>query len=216
MILEPLIPQILSIQRIPYADKNILLAYGADPEKHNSLGLITCDQDDSLYVALDEATKQAPVDVVFAQSFYAGSAHSSGKHSGEILGVIAASDPDEIDEGIKTIEFCLKEDACFYSANDDNTVDFFPHVITSLGHYLSKESGLKLEQPMAYLVAPPIEGVIAADRAIKSANVKIVQIFPPPTKTNYSGIWLTGEINDCEAAAEAYAEAVIEVTNTPK
>ena len=43
------------------------LAYGADPARHTSLGLVTCDQDDSTYVALDEATKHAAVDVVFAR-----------------------------------------------------------------------------------------------------------------------------------------------------
>ena len=45
-------------------------------------------------MALDEATKHAEVDVVFAKSFYAGSGHASGRLSGEILGVIAASDPE--------------------------------------------------------------------------------------------------------------------------
>ena len=48
---------------------------GLDPARHVSAGLVTCDQDDSLYAALDHATKSADVDVVYAKSFYAGSAH---------------------------------------------------------------------------------------------------------------------------------------------
>ena len=47
-----------------------------------------------MYVALDEATKHAPVDVIFARSFYAGAAHASGRLSGEILGVLAAAEPE--------------------------------------------------------------------------------------------------------------------------
>ncbi len=87
MILEPITPTVLSIRRLRNADPALVRAYGGDPEKHTALGLVTCDQDDAMYVALDEATKQAPVDVIFARSFYAGAAHASGRLSGEILGV---------------------------------------------------------------------------------------------------------------------------------
>ena len=75
-LLEPIVPALLSVRRIPNADPALLAAYGADPSRHAALGLVTCDQDDALYVALDEATKHATVDVVFARSFYAGSAHA--------------------------------------------------------------------------------------------------------------------------------------------
>ena len=53
-----------------------------------------------MYVALDEATKHAPVDVIFAKSFYAGAAHASGRLSGEILGVLAAREPEAIEHGL--------------------------------------------------------------------------------------------------------------------
>ena len=62
----------VSVRRLPNADP------GDDPRlwrrsrTHVSLGLVTVDQDDPTYVALDEATKHAPVDVIFAKSFYAG------------------------------------------------------------------------------------------------------------------------------------------------
>ena len=157
MILDPIVPRVLSVRRIPNADPALLRAYGADPERHRSLGLVTCDQDDPTYVALDEATKHAPVDVVFARSFYAGSAHASGRLSGEILGVLAAADPDEIDEGLAALVRCLEHDACFYAADDKGTITVFPHVIASLGRYLSAAAGLPVGAPMAYLVAPPME-----------------------------------------------------------
>ncbi|MCC6521532.1 MAG: BMC domain-containing protein, partial [Polyangiaceae bacterium] len=156
-ILEPMVPTVLSVRRIPAAHPDLLRSYGADPARHASLGLVTCDQDDPTYVALDEATKHARVDVVFARSFYAGSAHASGRLSGEILGVLAAADPDEIDEGLHALVRCLEHDACFYRADDAGSVAVFPHVIASLGHYLSREAGLAPGQSMAYLVAPPLE-----------------------------------------------------------
>jgi ethanolamine utilization protein EutL len=215
MILEPIVPTILSVRRLAHPDAAVLAAYSADPDRHTSLGLVTCDQDDSLYVALDEATKHANVDVVYARSFYAGAAHSSGRLSGEILGVLAAADPDEIDEGLAALSRCLEHDACFYAADDKAEVVVFPHVITALGHYLSAQAGLEPGTAMAYLVAPPIEAAIAFDAAMKAADVRAAKVFPPPTETNFSAAWLSGELDACEAAAMAFAEAVVDVAARP-
>lgn len=216
MILAPIPPRVLSVRRLPGADPAVLRAYGADPDRHRALGLVTCDQDDPAYVALDEATKHAPVDVVFARSFYAGAAHASGRLSGEILGVIAGADADEVDEGLAALLRCLEHDACFYAADDKGTVTVFPHVIASLGRYLSGLSGLAPGDAMAYLVAPPMEATIALDAALKAADVRAQKVFPPPSETNFASAWLAGDLPACQAAAEAYARAVIEVAAWPR
>ena len=216
MILEPITPTVLSVRRLPNADPAVLAAYGADPARHASLGLVTCDQDDALYVALDEATKHAAVDVVFARSFYAGAAHASGRLSGEILGVLAAAEPQAIEAGLAALLGCLAHDACFYDADGKRTVTVFPHVIASLGEYLSREAGLAPGSAMAYLVAPPIEATIGLDAALKAAEVRTVRVVPPPTETNFACAWLTGTLDACEAAALAYAAAVVDVALTPK
>lgn len=216
MILEPITPIVLAVRRLPNADPAMIRAYGGDPEKHRSLGLITVDQDDPTYVALDEATKHAPIDVIFAKSFYAGSAHASGRLSGEILGVIAASEPEAIDAGLEALLRCLAHDACFYDADGKRGVTVFPHVISSLGEYLAREAGLSPGDPMAYLVAPPIEASIGLDAALKAADVRAVRVMPPPTETNFAAAWLAGSLPDCEAAAMAFAQAVVEVAASPK
>lgn len=211
MILDRIVPRVLSVRRLPGADPALLAAYGADPERHRALGLVTVDQDDPTYVALDEATKHAPVDVVFAKSFYAGSGHASGALSGEILGVIAGADMADVDAGLSALLRCLEHDACFYKANDAGTITVFPHVIASLGRYLSGLAGLSPGQSMAYLVAPPMEHTIGLDAALKAADVRAARIFTPPTETNFAAAWLSGDLTECQAAAEAYAAAVIEV-----
>ncbi|HEY0994256.1 MAG TPA: ethanolamine utilization microcompartment protein EutL [Kofleriaceae bacterium] len=216
MILEPIPPAVLSVRRLPHADPALVTAYGGDPARHAALGLVTCDQDDAMYVALDEATKHAPVDVIFARSFYAGSAHASGRLSGEILGVLAATEPEAIEHGLVALLRCLAHDACFYDADGKRTVTVFPHVITSLGEYLSREAGLPPGAPMAYLVAPPLEATIGLDAALKAAEVRAVRVVPPPTETNFACAWLTGSLDACEAAALAYATAVVDVATTPK
>jgi len=216
VILEPITPIVLSVRRLPNADPAMIRAYGGDPDRHRSLGLVTVDQDDPTYVALDEATKHAQIDVIFAKSFYAGSAHSSGRLSGEILGVIGASEPEAIDAGLEALLRCLAHDACFYDADGKRTVTVFPHVISSLGEYLAREAKLSPGDPMAYLVAPPIEFSIGLDAALKAADVRAVRVMTPPTETNFAAAWLTGSLPDCEAAAVAFAEAVVEVAASPK
>lgn len=216
MILERIIPTVLSVRRIQQADPALVKGYGGDPAKHTSLGLVTCDQDDAMYVALDEATKHAQVDVIFARSFYAGAAHASGRLSGEILGVIGATEPEAIEHALDALLRCLEHDACFYDADGKKTVTVFPHVISSLGEYLSKEAGLPVGASMAYLVAPPLEATIGLDAALKAADVRAVKVQPPPTETNFACAWLTGDLDACEAAAVAYAAAVVDVAAQPR
>lgn len=215
-MLEPILPKILSVRRIPGADPALLRAYGADPDRHRALGLVTCDQDDPTYVALDEATKHARVDVVFAKSFYAGAKHASGPLSGEILGVVAAEDVDEVDEGLNALIRTLEHDACFYGANEDGSIAVFPHVIASLGRYLSAAAGLNVGDPMAYLVAPPMEFTVALDAALKAAEVRAARVFPPPSETNFASAYLAGDLHAVEAAAMAFAESVVMVGRTPR
>lgn len=217
MKLVPLRPKLLSCRLIPRADRAFAAALGCEPGQGTALGLVTCDQDDSLYAALDHATKFAPVDVVYAKSFYAGAAHASGPYSGEILGVLAGSDPDHVAEGLLAMRQALAEEICFYTleGHKDGAPAFFPHVISSLGRYLSAQADLEPGQPMAYLIAPPMEAMIGVDQALKAADVRLVRLFGPPTETNFAGAYLTGELNAVEAAARAFAEAVADVAARP-
>lgn len=215
MNLIPIRPKLLSCRLIPKVEPALAKGLGCDPIKHISIGIVTCDQDDSMYAALDHATKFAKVDVIYARSFYAGSAHASGPLSGEIMGVIGGSDPDEVAEGLLSIRQALAEDICFYTLPGDKQPAFFPHVISGLGHYLSIQAGLKPGQPMAYLIAPPVEATVAIDAALKSARVEMVKYFSPPTETNFSGAYLSGELYEVESAAHAFTEAVIQVAANP-
>jgi ethanolamine utilization protein EutL len=196
-------------------DPALAEAYGFDGDSNPAVGLITCDLDDALYTALDEATKQAPVQIVFARSLYAGSGYPSGPTSGEILGVMVGADPDDVERGVQACITCLEREAHFYIADDAGTMTFFPHVISSLGNYLSREADLEPGEPMAYLIATPLEAVYAVDAALKAAEVRLVKSFPPPTETNYAGAYLTGSLESCEAAAQAFAAAVVEIAAVP-
>jgi ethanolamine utilization protein EutL len=68
---------------------------------------------------------------------------------------------------------------------------------------------------MAYLIAPPLESVVALDAALKAADVRLAKYFGPPTETNFGGGYLVGELADVEAAARAFTEAIRGVVASP-
>ena len=159
--------------------------------------------------------KMANVEVVYAKSFYAGAKHTSGKWSGEIMAILAGPDPAEVRAGLNAAVNYIKTQAIWYSANDDDSIAFFPHVISRTGTYLSQVCNIPVGSPIAYLVATPNEGLVALDAALKSADVSIVALTMPPSETNYMGVMLTGDQPACKAAAMAFQNKVLEVASNP-
>ena len=206
--------QILGVKIISNADPLIMKALNLNPDQR-SLGLITCDIDDITYAALDEATKKANVSVVYAQSCYGGSKNASTKLAGEIIGIIAGSSPAEVKSGMDACVSFIKNDACFYSANEDNSIVYYAQCISSTGSYLSKIAGISEGESIAYLIAPPLEAIYGLDIALKSADVKLVTFYGPPTHTNFGGGLLTGSQSACMAACYAFSEAVQNVSDNP-
>ena len=214
MDIIPLKPKILSRRLIHSLTPSLASHYGSK-EKHISLGLVTCDMDDALYVALDECTKNANVEVIYAKSFYAGSSHSSGPLSGEAIGVIAGSDPSEVRAGLDSLEDCLTKEAWFYSVQPEQKINFFPHVVSSVGHYLSKIASVPVGSSLAYLIACPIEAMVGIDAAMKASRVEVAKFYGPPTETNFGGALLSGDQTECEHAARIFTETIIQVARQP-
>lgn len=212
-------PTLLSCRQIDAVEPQLAHALGLHPERHRSAGLVTCDQDDALYIALDHATKFAQVDVLFARSFYAGAKHASGPFSGEILGIVAGIDPDEVAEALWALRDALQNVRFQTFAGSDGKGTgqpaFLAHVIASTGHYLSPQANLEPEAPMAYLIAPPSEAIIAVDAALKAAPVRLAKFIPPPSETNFAGAFLAGELPDLEAAKNAFIEAIADFSAEP-
>lgn len=208
-------PKLLAVRQLEQVEPALAKALGLDPARHVSAGFITCDQDDSLYVALDHATKFAEVDVVYAKSFYAGSGNASGPTSGEILGVLAGPHPDEVAEGLWALREALAKAICFFAFEGTGGPTFFPHVISETGRYLAPLAGIRPGEPMAYLIATPTEAMVGLDAALKSADVKMTKFFGPPTETNFAGGYLVGELADVQAAANAFTNAIHEVVTGP-
>ena len=205
---------VLATRLIPNVDSAMIKEFGI-PEGHRSLGILTSDCDDVTYTALDEATKKAVVEVVYAKSFYGGAANANTKLAGEVIGILSGPTPAEVKSGLDSAVDFIRNEAAFVSANDDDTIAYYAHCISRTGTYLSKSAGIEEGEALAYLIAPPLEAMYALDVALKSADVRLVSFYGPPSETNFGGGLLTGSQSACQSACDAFAEAVKAVADKP-
>jgi len=212
---DPVKATVLATKIIPNVDRELAERLGLEPSQR-ALALITADSDDVTYTALDEATKMADVEVVYAKSLYAGAANASTKLAGEIIGILAGPSPAEVKSGLNACVDMIENTAYFVSANEDDSIIYFAHCVSRTGSYLSKSAGVLEGEALAYLIAPPIEAVYGVDAALKAADVKMCQLYAPPTETNFAGALLTGSQSACKSACDAFAAAVEFVADNPK
>ena len=202
---------ILAVQYLASATPALCRQLGA-PEGYPCLGLITTDCDDATYIALDEATKAADVQVCFGSSFYAGAANASTPHAGEVLGILCAATPGALRSGMDAAVSALER----IGFSEAGNVPYLAYTVSSCGSFLAKEAEITEGSSLAYLIAPPLESMYALDYALKAADVKLCKLYPPPSPTNFGGGLLTGTRSACAAACAAFAEAVAEVAQKPK
>ena len=214
-VLNKITADILAMRVISNVDRSLAEQFQLK-EYQKSLGIFTSSIDDVVYTALDEATKQADVEVVYARSFYAGAAHASGPLSGEMIGIIAGPNPDEVKSGLDSIVLTIEKDAYFEAINEEASHAIYAHIVARTGSYLSKEAGIPQGEPRAYLIAPPLEAVYGLDAALKAADVSLVRFFGPPSETNFGGGLLTGTQSACQAATEVFREVIMEIARNPR
>ena len=182
------------------------------PKGLPSLGLLTTDCDDATYIALDTATKAAEVEVAYGRSFYAGAANASTPHAGEVIGILAGATPGAVRSGMEAALAALER----IGFEDLNGVPCLAWTVSSVGSFLAREAGVAPGTALAYLIAPPLEGMYAMDAALKAADVALCKLYTPPTETNFGGGLLSGTRSACEAACTAFREAVREVAVSPR
>lgn len=191
--------------------QNAALSSALGTEK-KCLAMVTTDCDDATYIALDEATKAADAEVVYARSFYAGAANATQPYAGEVIGILGADTPGAARSAMEAALFALKN----LGFAESGGVNYLAHTVSSAGSFLSQEAGVPLGSALAYLIAPPLESLYGLDAAMKAADVKLCVFYGPPSQTNFGGGLLTGTQSACEAACQAFRQAVEEVARFPK
>ena len=198
--------KVLAVRYLANASPALCRGLGA-PEGYPALAMLTTDCDDATYIALDEATKAAKVEVAYGRSFYAGAANASTPNTGEVIGILAGGTPGAVRSGMEAALGALQR----LGFEERNGVPFLAHTVSSAGSFLAKEAGVRPGSALAYLIAPPLEGMYALDAALKAADVKLCKLYTPPSETNFGGGLLSGTQSACDAACAAFAEAVAEV-----
>ena len=191
--------------------QNAALSSALGTEK-KCLAMVTADCDDATYIALDEATKAADAEVVYAKSFYAGAANATQPYAGEVIGILGADTPGAARSAMEAALSALKN----LGFAESGGVNYLAHTASSAGSFLSREAGVPLGSALAYLIAPPLESLYGLDAALKAADVKLCVFYGPPSQTNFGGGLLTGTQSACEAACQAFRQAVEEVARFPK
>ena len=176
------------------------------------LGLLTTDCDDVTYIALDEATKAAEVEAVFGQSFYAGAKNATTPYAGEVLGILAGETPGAVRAGMERA-VAVAEGLDFAEIAN---VPYLAHTVSSCGSFLAKEAGVSVGSALAYLIAPPLESMVALEGAMKAADVELCKLYSPPSPTNFGGGLLAGSRSACESACISFAKIVEEIARNPR
>lgn len=207
--------KILTLRLIPNLSPGLVKALGIGTNCR-AIGLISTDCDDVTYMALDEATKVANVEVAYARSLYAGAANASTALAGEVIGVLAGPTPAEVASGLRGAQAFIESGVGFRTANNQGDVVYLAHCVSRTGAYLAKQAHVPVGQAIAYLIAPPVEAIAGLDAALKASDVDLMEFFAPPTETNFAGGLLTGTQSACQAACDAFAETVVQVANKPE
>ena len=203
--------KVLAVRYLANASPALCETLGA-PKGYPALGLLTTDCDDATYIALDAATKAAEVEVAYGRSFYAGAANASTPNAGEVIGILAARTPGAVRSGMEAALSALER----LGFEEAGGVPYLAHTVASTGSYLAKEAGVSPGSALAYLIAPPLEGMYAMDAALKAADVRLCRLYAPPSETNFGGGLLSGTQSACAAACAAFAAAVAEVAASPR
>ena len=203
--------KILAVRYLANASPALAEALGA-PKGYPSLALITTDSDDATYIALDEATKAADVQVCYGRSFYGGAANASTPNAGEVIGILAGATPGAVRSGMEAAISALQR----IGFEEVHGVPYLAHTVSSAGSYLASLAGVPQGNALAYLIAPPLESMYAMDAALKASDVKLCKLYEPPSETNFGGGILSGTQSACDAACSAFAAAVAEVAAQPR
>ncbi len=201
--------KVLASRLLPNAPKALLAALDTE---YPCLAMLTTDCDDATYIALDDATKAARAEVVYARSFYAGAANASQPNTGEVIGILGADTPGDAKSALEAALGALER----VGFEECNGVSFLAHTVSSAGSFLSKEAGVSPGSALSYLIAPPLESVCGLDAALKAADVELRKFYGPPSETNFGGGLLSGTQSACNAACQAFREAVENVAGRPR
>ncbi|MEG1433328.1 MULTISPECIES: BMC domain-containing protein [Eubacterium] len=182
------------------------------PEGYVDMGLFTTACDGVGYVAADDATKMANIEVAKIYSTYGG----SGKmNDGQTFGMITGPTVSDVQRGLRYVREFVEEQASLYSISEDDSVVLYSECVSKIGRYFAKAYNLPQGSSIVYLLAPAIYGVAGIDEMTDYADVELVQYLGSPTHSNLCGGIFTGSQSQCRSAAESFKNAIFDYVDDP-
>lgn len=178
------------------------------PEDHQSIGFLSTDCEEILYLALDDATKKADVKVAFVNSANVGLGNLWAHIRGVVIGMISGPKVQDVRMGmLYAKDFIERHSGCYVFDGDEDRY-CYAHLIPRSGPYYLKKYKIPLESAVAHLSAEPVAATYALDKALKAGDTRIAHLYRIPTRTNMGGGILYGTESACGAAAETFLNAV--------
>ena len=185
------------------------------PDEHGSVGMFTADNDDVAYLAVDDATKEARIQVLKAETFYGGEGCSWSRYGGKIEVIISGPKVEDVRNGLRYVRDYIERKGGLFCFDDNPTMAFFARTMERTGKYFAGKYSIPEGDAYTYLVGGPIESSYAIDKALKASKTTIRQFFEPPSHANSSGVILSGSESACRSAERAYIEALRSVQMAP-
>ena len=185
------------------------------PEGDRAMGVISCDHEETMLLALDVASKKADITVLYAQTVYEGRHYSWSRYGGEITAIITGKNVSDVSSGIRYIDDYIRRGDDLFLISGENCTMYYAQVTPHAGPFFRDRYGIAQGSAYAYLVGGPIETNYALDKALKAGKTEIARYWYPPSHANSSGAVLTGTESACRAATQAFVEALRFATENP-
>ncbi len=178
------------------------------PEGHTSVGFFSTDNDDVAYLAVDDATKKANIQVVRAETFWGGNDCSWSAYGGGVFVMFSGPKIADVKSGMNSVQDFVDRQSMLQNFDGDRAKAFYAQTIPRIGSYFAKLCDIPEGTSISYLVGGPIETSYAIDKALKAGNTKIGYYWFPPSHANSSGAILYGTESACKSATQAFVEAL--------
>lgn len=178
------------------------------PEGHQSVAFFSVDNDDAGYLAVDDATKKADIQVIHAETFYGGATCSWSKYGGSVFVMFSGPKVADVKSGLAYVKDFIDHRTEFCNFNGDRGTAFYAQCVPKSGKFFHDFCGVEEGTAYAYLVGGPIETNYALDKALKAGETRIARYWCPPSHANSSGAVLAGTESSCRAAASAFVEGL--------
>ena len=209
------IPQsILSQKIIPHVSEEFAKMYHM-PEGHQSAAMLTADNDDVIYCALDDVTKKAKVTIVSANTSYGGNSCSWSKYGGAVFALFSGPKVADVKSGLAYIHDYVRTHPYLYALNEDKTLSYYVDLIPKVGKYFQDTLSVPEGTSLAYLAGPPSESVYALDKALKAGRTQVVKFWAPPSKGNCAGAIVAGTESACRSSLDAFVQTLIYCAKHP-